>query len=149
MGSHNLQMRELLTQISTIKSDIASLKGHMSDIAKTQQDILSNLHSLRELTSIVASLKIEIRRLREGSHSGSRPSTPRPKGGHAKTNTMYVSFPILFLFQFFLNQGIVGLAFLQFLRVQHCRSVNQHHPFLTQARQKALWGSVIGILRQV
>lgn len=83
-----MQLHDALTHIKTVRMDIADLKGQMSDISKTQQDILAEFRSLHELLLIVPSLKDEIRRLRDGSRSESRPSTPKSKGGQSKTPAM-------------------------------------------------------------
>ena len=65
----------------------------VADVRKTQTDLKVELESLRELSSIVVSLKEEIRQLREGfgaNHPPSRPSTPKAKLGQQKHGLMYV-----------------------------------------------------------
>jgi len=76
----------VLQQVSSMKSEIASMRTQMSDISKAQKDILAEFSTLRELPAIIALLREDIRQLREGSHSSSRPSTPKPKSAQKPTS---------------------------------------------------------------
>jgi len=79
--------------MQTIRSDIAELRVQVADVCKIQNDLNTEFESLRELSSIVAAMKEEIRQLRESlgtNHPPSRPTTPKAKSGQPKQGTMYV-----------------------------------------------------------
>jgi hypothetical protein len=68
-----------MSQMSSIKSEIATFQGRLLEIAQSQKEILVELQKLREVPSIISSLKDEVERLREGGYSTSRPCTPQPR----------------------------------------------------------------------
>jgi hypothetical protein len=79
--------------MQTIRSDIAELRVQVADVCKTQKDLKAEFENLRELSSMVASMKEEIRQLREclgTNHPPSRPSTPKGKPSQTKQGLMYV-----------------------------------------------------------
>ena len=86
-------LKSELDGVQTVRSDIAELRVQVADICKTQKDFKVEFENLRELSSIVVSLKEEIRQLREGFGANpppSRPSTPKAKSDQPKHGLMYV-----------------------------------------------------------
>ena len=72
-------MDALMSQMSSIKSEIAVLQGRFLEITQSQNEILAELRDLRELPSVVSLLTDEVKLLRGGSYPTSRPCTPQPR----------------------------------------------------------------------